>query len=157
MTLKIVSFSNEYEFLSNFSPHETRYQGITYRTSEHAYQAAKSLDRKDRAWVWCAPSPGEAKRRGQEITKRESWNTIKAGIMYDVLVCKYKDNPELQEELLATGDREIIEGNTWHDNYLGGCICARCVQGSIPSWNTLGELHMRIRKELQDDGTLGVL
>jgi len=40
MTARITEFKGDWSFLSNFSPHEVDYNGITYKTAEHAYQAA---------------------------------------------------------------------------------------------------------------------
>jgi len=47
----------------------------------------------------------------------------------------------LKEELLATEDWELIEGNTWNDSFWG--VCQR--KGE----NHLGKILMKIRKELQ--------
>ena len=37
-------FSNEYQFLSNFYSAEVVHEGITYKNSEAAFQAAKTKD-----------------------------------------------------------------------------------------------------------------
>jgi predicted NAD-dependent protein-ADP-ribosyltransferase YbiA (DUF1768 family) len=39
---KIDIFKYEWEFLSNFYPCEIVWEGITYASTEHAYQAAKT-------------------------------------------------------------------------------------------------------------------
>ena len=44
MESEILSFDGEFAFLSNFSPSLLEYEGLTYPTLEHAFQAAKSLD-----------------------------------------------------------------------------------------------------------------
>jgi predicted NAD-dependent protein-ADP-ribosyltransferase YbiA (DUF1768 family) len=44
----INNFHNENSFLSNFYMHEIVYLGVTYPSSEHAYQAAKAMDFIDR-------------------------------------------------------------------------------------------------------------
>lgn len=47
--LKIIDeFTGDYMFLSNFSRWPCYYDGIIYPTSEHAFQAAKSLDYGER-------------------------------------------------------------------------------------------------------------
>ena len=48
MISKIESFHDEYRFLSNFWPVLIDYEGIVYPTSEHAFQAAKTLIDEDR-------------------------------------------------------------------------------------------------------------
>ena len=41
---KIESFDKEFRFLSNFYRAPLMYRGIAYPTSEHAYQAAKTIN-----------------------------------------------------------------------------------------------------------------
>ena len=49
-----------------------------------------------------------------------------------------------QEKLLSTKDRELIEGNFWHDNFWGDCSCKKCQD--IEGGNRLGKLLMEIRE-----------
>jgi predicted NAD-dependent protein-ADP-ribosyltransferase YbiA (DUF1768 family) len=54
----------------------------------------------------------------------------------------------MAEKLLATGDRMLIEGNTWGDRRWG------CVQAQDGTWrgrNWLGEILMQVREELRSD------
>ena len=44
----INEFQGDYRFLSNFHPAEVEMDGIKYPSVEHAYQAAKSLDKDER-------------------------------------------------------------------------------------------------------------
>ena len=46
----------------------------------------------------------------------------------------------------TTGDAELIEGNTWHDNYWGVCSCSKC---NGRGKNRLGKLLMKVREELR--------
>jgi predicted NAD-dependent protein-ADP-ribosyltransferase YbiA (DUF1768 family) len=57
--------------------------------------------------------------------------------------------PELAEKLLATGDAELIEGTTWHDNTWGNCSCPQCE--NIPGENRLGKLLMQVREEIKNN------
>ncbi len=109
----IDKFAGEYRFLSNFSPGQIEYEGEVYLTSEHLYQALKTLNPEEQKFVRIAPTPGEAKRRGKKITLREDWDQVKDEIMRTVLDLKFSQNPDLMEKLLATGDQELIEGNNW--------------------------------------------
>jgi predicted NAD-dependent protein-ADP-ribosyltransferase YbiA (DUF1768 family) len=47
--------------------------------------------------------------------------------------------------LLATGDRDLIEGNTWHDNFWGVCSCPKCTFPPIPQTNWLGKILVEER------------
>jgi ribA/ribD-fused uncharacterized protein len=71
---------------------------------------------------------------------RDDWNDIKIDVMRDLLQEKFSDD-DLRELLLATGDAELIEGNTWNDYFWGVCL------GEGQNW--LGKLLMEVRKELK--------
>lgn len=85
MTKSIDSFNGRYRFLSNFAPCKVTYEGIEYSSTEHAYQAAKTLDTKVRKFIAEAETPGEAKKRGQKCILRPEWETIKLDVMLDLL------------------------------------------------------------------------
>ena len=135
----------EYAFLSNFYECQCEFEGVEYITSEHAYQAAKTLDFEKRAMIQNCATPGAAKRMGRRVELREDWEEVKDQVMLDVLHNKFKNNENMKEKLLATGDAILIEGNVWHDNYWGICSCEKC--GGIGK-NMLGTLLMFVRKVL---------
>lgn len=39
--------------------------------------------------------------------------------MKDILICKFKQNPDLAQKLIATGDSILVEANDWGDTYWG--------------------------------------
>lgn len=43
--------TSEYQFLSNFYPEDMEWNGEIYRSSEHAYQAAKATNDEDKKKV----------------------------------------------------------------------------------------------------------
>jgi predicted NAD-dependent protein-ADP-ribosyltransferase YbiA (DUF1768 family) len=55
---------------------------------------------------------------------------------------KFSTHQELRERLLATGEAELIEGNTWNDTFWGVC------KGEGQNW--LGKILMEVRKELAE-------
>ena len=119
---------------------------VVYTTNEHFFQAMKSLNPKERQAIVLAPTPGKAKRLGRKVSLRKDWEDIKEEVMLTGLRHKFS-NPELRKKLLATGNEELIEGTTWHDNYWGICDCKTCGgQGK----NRLGKLLMQVREELAD-------
>lgn len=134
----IDSFQDEYRFLSNFWPSPVDYMGDLYPTVEHAFQAMKTKDHEERALVLKASTPGKAKRLGREVTLREDWEDLKLEVMEHFLRLKFDTYP-LHEQLMDTGTRELIEGNTWGDKFWG------TVDGV--GENHLGKLLMKIRKE----------
>ena len=142
----IVEFDGEYAFLSNFYDSPIFYEGITYPTNEHFFQAMKTLDIETRKAIAAAPTPGAAKRMGRHVSLRPDWEQVKVDVMRTGLMLKFTD-AALAEKLLATGDEELVEGNWWHDNTWGNCHCTECSRKG--GRNLLGMLLMELRKELQ--------
>jgi ribA/ribD-fused uncharacterized protein len=140
----IESFEGEYAFLSNFWPSPIDVDRTTYPTVEHAYQAAKADNRPERERIAALPTPGAAKRAGRKVTLRPDWEEIKLDLMEDLVRRKFAD-PVLAERLLATGDEELVEGNTWNDRFWGVC------RGE--GRNELGRILMRVREELRTKPT----
>jgi len=116
----IDKFQGDCRWLSNFYPVEVKLDGVTYKTVEHAYQAAKTHDWIERKSILLAETPGRAKRLGRSVTLREDWNEVKLSIMRDLIAQKFRD-PILRKLLLVTGQEELIEGNYWGDRFWGVC------------------------------------
>ena len=148
MSREITRFDGEYRFLSNFWLCEVSLGGLIYPSSEHAFQAQKSLHLYERARVMDAPTPGDAKRMGRSLTLRPGWDVFRKQAMLTVLVAKFTQNPDLGERLVSTEDVPLEEGNHWHDNYWGACSCSRCAGGGL---NYLGRLLMAVRDVVRVD------
>ncbi len=142
----ISSFKGEHRFLSNFYPSPIRYGGYEYPTVEHAYQASKTLDLSEREMVRLQLTPGMAKSAGRRVTMRPDWERHKVVFMEFFLLEKFGDHLELGTKLLATGDAELIEGNTWNDRFWGAVFIA----GQFVGENMLGQLLMRVRSQLRE-------
>lgn len=142
----ITQFRGKYRFLSNFFYSSVYYEGEIYPTSEHAYQAAKSLNTLEREKIKKATSPGKAKRLGKRINIRQDWEEIKYQTMRDIVLSKFSRNKDLAIKLMATKDEQLIEGNTWHDNIWGSCSCIRCKK--TEGQNLLGKALMEVRYKL---------
>ena len=144
---RIDRFEGDFSFLSNFYCSVVLFEGISYPTVEHAFQAAKTLDKSERDGLAAAKTPGLAKRLGRRVKLRKDWEQIKVAVMSGLLRHKFNE-PRLKEALVATGEAMLIEGNTWHDNFWGSCRCARCCGKGR---NTLGYLLMQLREDLKRD------
>ena len=134
-------FTGKYRFLSNFFPRRVRYKGLSYRTAEHAYQCAKTEDVLDRQEIRRAETPGQAKRLGKKIVLREYWDDVKIEVMREIVTSKFTEDDDLREDLLATGDQELVEGNTWGDTFWG------VYKGE--GENHLGHILMEVRELLR--------
>jgi ribA/ribD-fused uncharacterized protein len=136
----IREFQGEYRWLSNFTPCKVELDDVVYDSTEHAYQAAKTVIPKEREG-FIGITAGQAKRLGRKITMRENWELVKLDIMEDLTRQKYSVEP-LRSKLLATGACEIQEGNTWGDTFWGIC--------NGRGENHLGKLIMKVRAELRE-------
>ena len=132
-------FEGEHDFLSNFFPCKVNFEGKEYPTSEHAFQAAKTLDAAEREKIRLAKKPGSAKALGKRVSLRRNWSFERTAWMETVLRIKFTD-PGLRERLRATGTAELVEGNTWGDKFWG-------VSGGQGE-NRLGRILMKLRAEL---------
>lgn len=140
MANEIKGFRGDYYFLSNFYPCRIAYNGKIYGNTEAAFQAQKTVNAAEQD-EFTNLSPGEAKRKGRRVTLRKDWESVKNGIMLDIIRCKFKD-PRLMECLLNTGDAYLEETNTWNDRYWGVC------RGS--GENHLGKILMQVRDEIRN-------
>jgi N-glycosidase YbiA len=138
----IDKFSGKYHFLSNFSEAEVWLDGQSYPSTEHAYQAAKTLDTSWRRRIQMAETPNEAKRLGRKAPIRDGWEDMKIDVMYKLVRQKFRQHPRLSELILDTGDSTLVEGNWWGDRFWGVC--------NGDGENHLGIILMRVREEMRD-------
>lgn len=138
----IGSFRGKYYFLSNFFPAEVTYNGLTYQNNEAAFQAQKTYSKEERI-EFTTLEPRDAKRRGRRVRLRKDWEQVKDSIMEEIVRAKFSQNEELKEQLLATGDAQLVEGNRWNDRYWG--VDIRSGVGE----NHLGKILMKVRSELR--------
>ncbi|WP_431881705.1 NADAR family protein [Micromonospora chalcea] len=145
----INTFKDRWAFLSNFHPAPLRWEGIHYPTSEHAFNAGKTLDRGRRLWIAGASSPWVAKQRGRQVPLRPGWDVeVRYQVMAEVLKAKFTAHPGRVDALLSTGNADLIEGNKWCDTHWGRCFCARDGHLGVGE-NHLGRLLMELRAELR--------
>ena len=138
---EIKGFFGPWRFLSNFHFVEVEWEGMRYRTTEHAYQAAKFDNLEIRKQIQSLATPREARRVGQGPGCRHDWDQVKYGIMYDLTAQKYS-YPSLAKQLLLSGNAYLEETNTWGDVYWGVC--------NGVGQNNLGKILMDIRTFLQE-------
>lgn len=117
---KIDRFRDDYYFLSNMYPATVEFEGKEYLNAEAAFQAAKCLDQTQRE-KFTQLSGYQAKKLGRKVELRPDWEEAKLEIMYQCVWSKFRKNKALKEKLRATGDAELVEGNTWNDTFWGVC------------------------------------
>lgn len=134
-----------YTSFSNFSPHPVVWKGKTYPTSEHLFQALKFIDDPEYAeQIRLAETPTICKRMGQTRSHplRKDWEDVKDDLMYQIVLKKATQNPDMKEELLSTGDSNLIEAAP-NDYYWG--------EGKDGTGkNMLGKVLMKVREHIQE-------
>ena len=139
----IMSFRGEYSFLSNFYEGKVfTYKGLKFNNTEAPFHAEKCWSR---AKEFEMIRPLQSKRLGRRVLMRKDWEQIKDRVMYDVCYAKFTQDPVLKAKLLATGNRELVEGNTHGDR----CWGMTCSNGVWIGENRLGKVLMKLRDDLR--------
>lgn len=156
-----------YEF-SNFYLCEFTYNGIVYKSSEHAFQTAKFLHDKSSpqdieyskvirnantpnisrilglqkisgGYQWRTQLNPFIKKSIEEGAKiRDDWDNIKVELMQDILLQKFSQNEHCKQLLIMTGNKMLIE-NSPRDPFWGYPL------------NMLGKTLMNVRKILSEN------
>lgn len=139
---------------SNFHLCRFDYEGKTWPSSEHAFQAMKFStddatedDKKQAVKIQYASTPTSAKKlgaqRGGPCRLRPDWEEVKVNLMREILFAKFSQNEDLKNVLSSTGVRELRE-HTPRDKFWGDG--GKKGNGK----NMLGKLLMAVREELAE-------
>lgn len=144
----IMSFRGDYRFLSNFhGVHITwKCKGYPLRQifpdAESIYVFEKtSSETLKKVCLNHRISPGKKKSLGRISPVVDNWDEKKQDVMAKIIDAKF-DEPIMKMRLLATGNKTIIEGNTWNDEFWGINI------NTGTGENILGKILMDKRKRL---------
>lgn len=135
-----------YGAFSNLFRREIEFEGETFATSEHAYQAGKARKPEVRKWLMDAPSPALLAMAAHGLYVwdiNSDWSKIKFDRMKRVLRAKFTQHEDLKQLLLSTGTARLVEAATVDNavNRLWGEV-------NGVGKNKLGELLMEVRAEL---------
>jgi ribA/ribD-fused uncharacterized protein len=160
--IKFYSPYNDHGYLSNFSLHSVKLEEKFWPTSEHYYQAMKSLDEDVQEQIRNAATPSKAKQLGKEIERRTDWESlvgtaelrsrfedgwgcaverVKDHFMMSVLIAKFEQHPDLRKALFETGDAILVE-DAPKDFYWGSGATGT-------GQNKMGRILMVVRKHLR--------
>lgn len=104
-----------YGAFSNLYKRPIEFEGVTYPTSEHAYQAGKAVKPAVRQWILSAPTPALAAMAAHGLYVWDvvpNWAEIKFDRMRAVLRAKFDQHADLRELLLSTGEARLVEAGT---------------------------------------------
>ncbi|WNO10874.1 NADAR family protein [Teredinibacter sp. KSP-S5-2] len=130
---------------------------VKYQTAEHFMMAEKARlfgDAKLESKIIAASNPGEAKALGRSVANfsESLWNEKRFNIVVQANLAKFRQNPSLQEFLLNTGDRILVEASPV-DKIWGIGLAQDSPHIDNPfKWkglNLLGYALMEVRSQLQ--------
>ena len=138
----------EYGWLSNFSMHPIKINGVFYKTVEHYFHAQKFPQKEYFELVLNSKTPEEAFKIAKiyKPIRRKDWKDVKEQIMYEGIKAKFSQYPDLKGKLLSTGKKEIIEESDT-DFFWGS---GKDGTGK----NKVGKILMQIRSELNSRDNL---
>ncbi|MBD1920772.1 NADAR family protein [Microcoleus sp. FACHB-831] len=142
-TVYFYSVREKYGCFSNFSPHGFELDGCYWPTSEHYFQAQKFVGTPHADQIRLVKKPKVAANMGRDrsLPLRSDWEQVKDDIMRKAVLRKFETHKDIREELLSTGDAEIVE-NSPSDRYWG---CGADGSGK----NMLGKILMEVREILR--------
>lgn len=92
--------------------------GIEYNTAEQYMMHQKALffgDKEIADMILSTKRPNEQKQLGRRVKdfNLERWSKVCLGIVYKGNLAKFTQNEDLKNELMATGDRIIVEASPY--------------------------------------------
>lgn len=135
-------YEQEFYPLSNFSSFAIWFDGDDFRTSEHAYQAQKfkyAFGIFDEIVQARSAHDAYALAQKHKAYQREGWDKMKVPIMKAILWDKLRQHKYVEQKLIATGDRQLVE-DSWRDDFWGW-------GPKTDGQNMLGKLWMQVRDE----------
>lgn len=139
----INSFSGEYEFLSNQFPVVILGDDLElYPSVEHAFQARKTDDPDLRREIRLATTASAAKQLGRNVQLKSNWDGEKLDLMASLVKQKFTENVDLKIQLLLTMDEDLVQGNSWKDQFWGQ-------DKNEVGENNLGKILMSIRSTIR--------
>ncbi|CDW73079.1 fha domain containing protein [Stylonychia lemnae] len=146
---KIEGFTGYFEFMRPDFPSPVYYEGETYSTAAHAYNAAKLIDPNMRRRIQKAPTLQEMYNVARTIEEPEGWTHKKLKVMERIMRDKFRRSRDMRERLAATQNREIINflPDKSEENLYWGMVGK---QGQ----NQLGKILERVRQSVHDESEM---
>ena len=163
VTIFFLKTADPYGDFSNFSKHGFELDGLYWPTSEHYYQAMKTLSTEDSEIIRTAETPRQAKNLGMKVNLRADWEdvvgdeklhamfmddrgcvveSVKDHFMLSALTAKFTQNEELKALLVGTGEATLVEDFPKDSYWANG--------PDRNGLNKLGRMLMFLRKRIQD-------
>lgn len=149
----ICKVKEDFGWLGNMSPFPVEHEGKTYRTTEALFQALRFDDEEIIESIREQKSPMSAKMKAKKNKDRmvvEPLSSDDLDNMRLVLRLKLLQHPKLRNDLLATGDQDIVEDCTKRPRGSGLFWGAAFQNEKWVGENWLGKLWMELRDEFRE-------
>lgn len=138
-------FTPAFHALDNFSAHAVEIYDHIFPTVEHAFQWKKFEHEPQIALeIFGARSPEAVKKVSARFKDKilSSWHTSKLKVMEEICRAKLMQHEDVQEILLKTENRRILE-NSPVDSFWG-------IGPNNSGENNIGKIWMKLREELKN-------
>lgn len=147
-----------YKFLDNQAEYPIQVESKKYPTVEHYFQSMKASEFGDKEIlekIERAPSGKAVKALGKLVKNfiKEQWDSKRIEIMARGVRAKFVQHPELQKQLLETGEKQIGEADARNTFWGIGTSAATELSKDPSKWkgqNQLGKLLMNLRSEFKE-------
>ena len=145
-----------YGFLSNWSAHGIRDEGLRFKTMEHymMYSKAILMDDSDTASrILSAKTPYAAKKLGREVRNfnEDKWRLQRESIVHKGLTMKVDQHPDVKRQLIGTFGKVLAEASPYDTTWGIGLAASDERANNQEHWrgeNLLGKIWMQVREKL---------
>ncbi len=151
MPVLIRKVKEPFGWLGNMSPHPIETEHHNFLTSEALFQCLRFDDPEIIEEIAAQKSPMAAKMKAKKHKGEMIVEPMSDEDVDNMRLClrlKLKQNPELKDQLLATGDEPIIEDCSKRPRGSGMFWGMALKGGEWVGENTLGKLWMELRSQL---------
>lgn len=154
---------NKYVFFwngiySQWHPAQFEIGGVYYNCCEQYMMHQKALTFGDfgtAELIMKTNDPSEQKKLGRQVAgfNKDVWDKVCIGIVYEGNLAKFSQNPNLKTQLLATGDKVIVEASPYDVVWGIGMGVEQSGIDNPAQWrglNLLGWSIMLVRNTLRD-------
>ena len=130
--------------------------GIYYNCNEQYMMAKKAEtfnDKNTYDLIMAAKEPKEQKKLGRSVKNfdADKWNTVADRVVYNANLLKFTQHPELEEMLIKTNDKLIVECSPYDSIWGNGLNITDSLAIPVDKWigtNRLGKAIMNVRDVL---------
>lgn len=149
----------EYGFLSNWYPAKFIVKGKEFSSVEQYMMYVKAMlfgDVDVAEEIMCTDDPRKIKALGRKVKSYSNtvWNGLRQMFVYEGLLAKFSQNPELKERLLSTKGSVLVECSPYDTIWGIGCSMRSNARFDMSLWrgqNLLGFTLMKVRTDLMSE------